>query len=80
MKRAPRLVPIDLARSEGHDHPDICEGKDYLVLWNGRYYAGRFSNRWYGLNFEGISDAGCQYDPPGTNASHWQAVWEIVKR
>lgn len=81
-----KLKPIDLSKSckkkDGHglqDHPDISTKKQYLIKWDGRYYAGGFSMEWYGLNFEGIYDAGLQYDAPGTNCSHWQAIWEIIE-
>jgi len=85
-----RLVKIDLCKSchfkgsdeDGNrsDHPDIRPGRgNYLVRYDGRFYAGKFSMQWYGLNFEGIYDSGAQFDAPGTNASSWQDVWEIQK-
>ena len=40
-----------------------------------RFHVGKFEKEWYGLNFDGIYDAGDQYDPPGTNSSGWQRVW-----
>lgn len=90
--RAPKLVAVDLRKTVvaggTTTHPDITPGKHpgitpgqmYLVLYNDQFYAGRFSRQWYGLNFEGIYDAGCQFDAPGTNKSRWQAVWKIVHR
>lgn len=60
-------------------HPDISLKKNYLVLWDGIYAAGTFNMQWYGLNFNGIFDAGLQFDAPGTNSSAWEAVWEIIE-
>jgi len=85
------LRQIDLSKSQllkrsdpdwYHKHPDIKAGRIfYLVKWDGRYYAGRFSEQWYGLNFQGwVNPAGLQYDAPGANHSLWQEVWEIVEK
>jgi hypothetical protein len=85
-----QLIKIHLRRACNHkgadnghsrtDHPDIRPGKqEYLVRYAGRFYAGTFEVQWYGLNFNGIYDAGAQFDAPGTNASRWQDVWEIRK-
>jgi hypothetical protein len=76
-KTPPKLIAIDLTKGENRNHPDIKLNKDYLVLYNGTFYAGQFGREWYGLNFQAIYDAGCQYDKPGTNSSLWQAIWEI---
>lgn len=75
----PFLMPIDLTKGDGHHHPDIRPGRtQYLVLIDGRYYAGTFSEQWYGLNFCPAWGANShQYDKPGTNYSGWEAVWEI---
>ena len=61
------------------NHPDISLRKNYLIKYDGRFYAGKFGREWYGLNFNGVYDAGAQFDKPGTNASSWQGVWEIVR-
>jgi hypothetical protein len=82
-----RLKPIDLDKScvrKGGcggrtDHPDIDLRKQYLIKYDGRFYAGDFSMQWYGLNFNGVYDAGLQYDAPGTNSSSWEAIWEIIE-
>lgn len=76
-KRRPRLVELDMKLANEHNHPHIQLRKNYLILWDGKYYAGKFTRQWYGLNFSGVFDAGLQFDTPGTNASRWQQVWEI---
>lgn len=61
-------------------HPDIKPGNiQYLCKIDGRFYGGTFSMEWYGLNFDGLYDAGLQFDPPGVNHSYWQAIWEIIE-
>lgn len=85
--KTPILHRIDLSKccrkkggyGESH-HPDISARKQYLVLIDGSFYAGQFCRQWFGWNFEGGPwDAGYQLDKPGTNASLWQGIWEIVK-
>lgn len=85
--KMPGLFPIDLSKcckkKGGHGehwHPDIRSNRQYLALIGGEFFAGRFSSQWYGWSFDGwINDAGLQLDKPGTNASPWQGLWEIVK-
>lgn len=80
-----KLKEIDLTKCRTYpgggggltDHPDITPGKKYLVHYNGDVYTGTFSYEWYGLNFNGIYDAGAQFDAPGTNSSVWEKVFEI---
>ena len=63
------------------DHPDIkTDGTLYRVRYDGRSYTGTFSYQWYGLNFNGIYDAGCQFDAPGTNSSGWEKVYELKRK
>lgn len=86
--KPPKLIPIDLKRccemKGGYlgggiyqDHPDITVRKQYLIKYNGDFYAGKFKRVWYGWSFCGVYDAGVQLDKPGTNGSNWQAIWEI---
>lgn len=75
--KTPTLIPLDMKRSDGSNHPDISSRKRYLCLIGGRYYAGEFTKQWYGWNFEGWEGVGLQFDAPGTNASEWQQIWEI---
>lgn len=59
-------------------HPEIkSDGTRYLVQYSGYLYAGTFGMQWYGLNFNGVYDAGAQYDRPDTNSSSWERVWRI---
>lgn len=80
-----KLKKINLMKATKHpsggftNHPDISLRKNYLVKYAGRLYAGKFEREWYGLNFDGIYDAGAQFDKPGTNGSDWQGVWEIIQ-
>lgn len=73
----PTLTEIDLAQTTNKGGAGLEVGPTYLVLHRGRFHCGTFSTQWYGLNFNGIYPAGCQYDPPGTNASDWQKIWRI---
>lgn len=86
--KAPSLKPIDLSKCyavEGagtfyHGHPDITSKARYLALIGGSWFAGGFSRQWYGWSFDGWGGGGgLQLDKPGTNASSWQALFEIVK-
>lgn len=84
--KTPTLVPIDLKKcfskeNDGsfHDHKDIKSRKQYLAKVGGTFAAGTFSRQWYGWSFNAIYDAGLQLDKPGTNASMWQGLWEIVR-
>jgi hypothetical protein len=80
-KKEPKLVPIDLSKGNGHNHPDICLGKRYLAKIGGEFYTGRFSKQWYGFNFnDGWGCSGHQFDTPGTNCSNLEELYEIVKQ
>lgn len=69
---------LDLNKSDKHEHPDIrTDGTRYLVKYNDRWHIGTFSRQWYGLNFNGIYMAGCQFDEPEWNSSEWQEVIEF---
>jgi hypothetical protein len=75
-----------MSLSNKHEHPQIEQGKQYLVKLeavNGRgyrYYAGTFSRQWYGWSFDGwIGASGLQFDEPDTNLSRWVQIWEIVE-
>ena len=71
-----RHEEIDLSKAKGHHHPDINTKDLYLCKIAGRWYIGKFSMQWYGLNFEGYphSMVGLQFDAPGWNASRWERV------
>lgn len=72
------LIPLDMKKAVGNNHPDIDEKKSYLCLVGGEWFAGQFSKEWYGWNFLGwVNPIGFQFDAPGTNASKWQKIWEI---
>lgn len=76
--RAPQLNAVDLGRARASDHPDIREGQQYLALIDSEYVTGEFVREHYGWSFDGgMWPAGLQFDAPGTNASPWQALWEI---
>ena len=75
-----KLKKINLKKSDGHNHPDIKVGKKrYLAKINGELFTGCFSREWYGLNFDGWNHMGIQFDAPGTNASDWEELWEIIQ-
>ena len=73
----PKLTEIDLTKTTCQGGSGLEAGPTYLVMYSGRFYAGEFDMVWYGLNFQGIYNAGAQYDPPGENSSSWQKVWRI---
>ena len=75
----PKLVRLNMGLSQGSNHPDINSKDTYLCLIDGEYFVGRFSKQWYGWNFEGWinTEAGLQFDAPGTNGSDWQQIWCI---
>jgi len=72
----PQLIPINLSKGEGHEHPDIVVGKPYLAYVMGKYISGTFSRQWYGLHFDcDWGASGIQFDAPGFNLSTWEALW-----
>lgn len=78
--KTPRLIPLDMSKSDEHTHPDINGRNTYLCLIDGEYYTGKFSKQWFGWNFNAVYDAGLQFDAPGYNSSNWQQIWKIVRR
>lgn len=79
-----KLKPIDLnkcCKKKGGDgfcwHPHINKNKQYLAKIDGDYFAGNFSEQWYGWSFNGWGENGLQLDKPGTNKSRWKGLWEI---
>ena len=84
MKKAPKikLIPLDMSKSDGNNHPDIKTGRtQYLCLIGGKFYAGSFSREKEDegpfMNFDGWEGSCLQFDAPGTNSSGWQQIWEI---
>lgn len=71
------LIKLDMSKAKECEHPDISKNKEYLILYDGRFYAGTFSRQWYGWNFNGVYNAGVQFDAPGYNCSDWEQIWEI---
>lgn len=75
-----KLKKIDLSKGQGHNHPDIKIGVNYLAVRDGGWMAaGIFDRQWYGLHFDGFHSCGLQFDTPGTNYSDWKELYEIVK-
>jgi hypothetical protein len=83
---APRLTPVDLHLIDSHGYRVTRKGKEqviqvgeyYLAIIGGLPYFGDFSKQHYGLNFnDGWGNVGHQFDPPGTNASTWTALWYV---
>lgn len=72
---APNLTEIDLTKTTKQSGGGLEVGPTYLVMYDGQFFVGQFSQQWYGLSFCGIYDAGAQYDPPGENYSSWQKIW-----
>ena len=73
-----KLKQIDLKKSHENECPGIkadCK-TPYLIRYGGHWFAGTFSKVWFGISFDGWY-APLQFDEPGTNASEWQAVYEI---
>lgn len=77
----PKFIPIDLSKSDKHEHPDIrTDGTLYLAKHDGEWIIGTFDRQWYGLNFNWFWScvAGLQFDAPGFNSSRWQELYEMV--
>jgi len=76
-----KLHEIDLSKAEKHNCPGLNETDDFLCLIDGRLFVGRFSQQWYGWNFDGWTSCSCglQFDAPGWNCSYWEQVWRIEK-
>jgi hypothetical protein len=74
----PQLKEIDLSKTTRMGGAGLEIGQLYLVLYDDQMYLGQFKQEWYGLNFQGIYAVGAQYDPPGTNSSRWQRIWQIT--
>ncbi len=78
MADQPELTEIDLSLTTTKGGAGLEVGPTYLVLYDGRFHTGQFCKQWYGLNFDGIYQAGANYDPPGENYSSWQRVWLLT--
>jgi hypothetical protein len=78
----PTLIPLDMLLANRHEHPHLNTKDQFLCLIRGKYFIGKFSRQWYGLNFEGWSPnpAGLQFDAPGYNCSGWQQIWRVGKK
>lgn len=74
------LELVDLTRGIKSDHPDLNTTDIYLSYTGfAGFQVGRFSNQWYGWNFDcGWGASGFQFDTPGYNNSKWIALWRIV--
>jgi hypothetical protein len=76
----PKFVPLDMSlcfhKGEKRGHPGINAKDTYLVLHDGQYLVGQFSEVWFGWSFDGWY-APLQFDPPGYNSSTWQAIWRM---
>lgn len=73
----PKLIPIDMSKSNGHYHPDINNKDTYLCLIGDVYHCGKFSKQWYGWSFFGWYGTSLQFDTPDSNSSEWQQIWKI---
>lgn len=73
----PDLLPVDLSKGTGSDHPDIIPGRTYLACYDGRWELGQFSRQWYGLLFSGFYPSGCKFESPKTVYSEWMALFEF---
>jgi hypothetical protein len=77
----PKLKKIDLTKgNHSNRHPDInhkASHKQYLAKINEQWMAGFFIMSGKVLNFSCGWQA-YQYDKPGTNASCWQELYEII--
>jgi len=71
-RKIPELVRIDLPIRPQDNR--INSRKHYLIMYKGEWYAGQFDKQWYGWNFLGVYDAGCQIDYDG-----WEEVYEITR-
>lgn len=52
------------------ENKKVTTRKQYLIKYEGKFYAGKFEKQWYGWNFNGVYDAGLQLDSI-------DKVWEI---
>ena len=68
----PTLISIDLSKRNDCFHPYIKKNKQYLAKVGKSYYAGYFTDEWYGWNFSCGYGAGIQLDDPD-----WRGLWEI---
>ena len=75
-----RLKEIDLSKAIGHECDGLNCKDNFLCRINNRFYLGRFTRQWYGLNFSEVYPAGLQFDAPRTNRSEWQQVWRVISR
>jgi len=83
----PRLRNIDLMKccrlgvfgKRFSDHPDIRPDGEYLAMIGGAFFAGSFVEDHMGWTFKGWHGATLPLDKPGTNASTWLGLWEIIR-
>lgn len=74
-----KLKALDMSLSDRHNHPQVNCQKSYLCRIGGQYFAGKFTREWFGLVFDHWIMNSLQFDEPGTNASKWKQIWEIVE-
>jgi len=68
-----RLVPVDLTKRDGCNHPDIRKSKRYLAEYDDLWFTGKFSKQWYGWNLEYDWAITC-----GIQLDSITRLWEIV--
>lgn len=72
------LTEIDLSKTTCKGGNGLEVGPTYVILYDGKWYKGKFEMQWYGLNFCGIYDAGAQYNPPHENYSSYQKMYLVA--
>jgi len=74
--KTPKLIPLDMSKSEKSSHPDINSKDTYLCLIDDKLFTGKFYKVWFGWSFDGWYN-NLQFDAPGYNSSSWQQIWKI---
>lgn len=70
-----KLIPVKHLKDGTCENKNISSRKQYLIKYEGRFYAGKFERQHYGWNFDGVYDAGVQLNYEGL--TH---IWEIKQR
>jgi len=73
-----KLKALNMSKSKENNHPQINDDSQYLCLIGEEFYAGTFSQEWFGWTFKPQWGHNCiQFDAPGYNSSKWVQIWEI---
>ena len=74
--KTPKLIKLDMRKSNKHEHPDIDESKTYMCSIDGEFYTGKFSKVMINLS---TGEFCWDMRNVGILDDKWEAIWEVRK-